>query len=128
VSSPGSVTYWIHQLKAGDQAAIQKLWEGYFHRLVGLARKRLAGAPRAAADENDVALSAFDATANRAWWLHVQGYFRESAGGASRQLPKTISLRIARRQALRPATIRQWAAICRDEFGPPLRVVSSDEP
>jgi DNA-directed RNA polymerase specialized sigma24 family protein len=66
VSSPGSVTYWIHRLPAGDQAAYQNLWEGYFHRLVGLARKRLAGAPRAAADEEDVALSAFDSFFRRA--------------------------------------------------------------
>jgi DNA-directed RNA polymerase specialized sigma24 family protein len=36
------------------------LWEKYFHRLVGLARKRLRDAPRRAADEEDVALSAFD--------------------------------------------------------------------
>jgi DNA-directed RNA polymerase specialized sigma24 family protein len=58
----------IHQLPAGDQAAIQKLWEGYFPRLVGLVLKRLklAGARRAAADENDVALSAFDSFFRRA--------------------------------------------------------------
>jgi DNA-directed RNA polymerase specialized sigma24 family protein len=56
----GSVTYWIHLLKAGDQAALEKLWEGYFRRLVGLARARLRDAPRRAADEEDVALSAFD--------------------------------------------------------------------
>src|SRR5262249_27742204 len=36
------------------------LWERYFRRLVGLARERLRGLPRAAADEEDVALSAFD--------------------------------------------------------------------
>jgi DNA-directed RNA polymerase specialized sigma24 family protein len=66
VSSTGSVTHWIHQLQAGDQAAFQKLWEGYFRRLVGLARKRLQGAPRAAADEEDVALSAFDSFFRRA--------------------------------------------------------------
>src|SRR5262249_8234365 len=59
MSSPGSVTCWIHQLKAGDQAAVQRLWESYFGRLVGLARRKLQGAPRAAADEEDVALSAF---------------------------------------------------------------------
>jgi DNA-directed RNA polymerase specialized sigma24 family protein len=60
MSSPGSVTYWIRQLKADDQAAAQPLWEGYFQRLVGLARKKLQGTPRRAADEEDVALSAFD--------------------------------------------------------------------
>jgi DNA-directed RNA polymerase specialized sigma24 family protein len=59
MTSAGSVTYWIGQLKAGDPAAAQKLWEGYFQRLVSLARTRLQAAPRRAADEEDVALSAF---------------------------------------------------------------------
>jgi DNA-directed RNA polymerase specialized sigma24 family protein len=58
--SPGSVTYWIGQLKAGDPEAPQRLWESYFERLVRLARGRLRAAPRRAADEEDVALSAFD--------------------------------------------------------------------
>src|SRR5262249_31713849 len=39
--------------------AAQKLWERYFRRLVGLARLWLQDAPRRAADEEDVALSAF---------------------------------------------------------------------
>jgi DNA-directed RNA polymerase specialized sigma24 family protein len=60
VSSPGSVTVWIARLKAGDAAAAERLWQGYFRRLVGLARHKLQGRPRAAADEEDVALSAFD--------------------------------------------------------------------
>jgi DNA-directed RNA polymerase specialized sigma24 family protein len=64
--SVGSVTCWIRQLQAGDQAACQKLWEGYFQRLVGLARKRLREAPRCGADEEDVALSAFDSFFRRA--------------------------------------------------------------
>ena len=38
MTSAGSVTYWIGQLKAGDQVAAQKLWEGYFEKLVRLAR------------------------------------------------------------------------------------------
>ena len=56
----GSVTFWLGRLKAGDPTATQKLWEGYFQRLVRLARGRLQAAPRRAADEEDVALSAFD--------------------------------------------------------------------
>ena len=52
----GSVTRWIEQLKTGDPLAAQKLWERYFQRLVGLARKKLLDAPRQAADEEDVAL------------------------------------------------------------------------
>ncbi len=55
-----AVTLWLGQLQAGDSAAVRPLWEKYFRRLVGLARARLRDAPRRAADEEDVALSAFD--------------------------------------------------------------------
>jgi RNA polymerase sigma factor (sigma-70 family) len=61
MSSSGSVTAWIDQLRAGDRAAAQLLWQGYFHRLVGLARAKLRGRlPTAMAGPEDVALSAFD--------------------------------------------------------------------
>jgi len=60
MSSAGSVTTWVEQLRAGDRAAAQRLWERYYPRPVGLARKKLRGLPRRAADEEDVALSAFD--------------------------------------------------------------------
>lgn len=59
-SDDGSVTRWIGQIQGGDQAAAQHLWDRYFRRLVGLARKKLQGAKRVVADEEDVALSAFD--------------------------------------------------------------------
>src|SRR4051794_40964675 len=58
--STGSVTHWLDQLQAGDPAAAEKLWDSYFRRLVALARAKLQGVPRRAADEEDVALSAFD--------------------------------------------------------------------
>jgi DNA-directed RNA polymerase specialized sigma24 family protein len=58
--SEGSVTHWIDQLKAGDRDAVQPLWERYFRLLVARARAALGAAPRRAADEEDVALSAFD--------------------------------------------------------------------
>src|SRR5215475_9960850 len=57
---PDDVTLWIEQLKAGDRASVQPLWERYFQRMVQLARQRLRAAPRRLADEEDVALSAFD--------------------------------------------------------------------
>jgi RNA polymerase sigma factor (sigma-70 family) len=60
MSSFGSITAWIDQLRAGDRAAAQHLWQSYFHRLVGLARQKLRRAPRGMADEEDVALSALD--------------------------------------------------------------------
>lgn len=54
------VTEWLGRLKAGDSGAAGQLWAGYFPRLVALALNRLRTAPRAAADEEDVAVSAFD--------------------------------------------------------------------
>jgi DNA-directed RNA polymerase specialized sigma24 family protein len=56
----GSVTRWVGGLKAGDPEATRQLWERYFADLVRLARARLRDAPRAAADEEDAALSAFN--------------------------------------------------------------------
>lgn len=56
---PGSVTTWLDELKRGQPHAAQPLWERYFARLVALARGKLAGLPRRVADEEDVALSAF---------------------------------------------------------------------
>ena len=55
----GSVTRWLGELQAGDAAAAQPLWERYFRRLVGLARKKLRNAPCPGADDADVVLSAF---------------------------------------------------------------------
>ncbi len=60
MTATGSVTHWIGQLKAGEHAAAQKLWEGYFQKMVALARHKLQGLPRRATDEEDVALSAFN--------------------------------------------------------------------
>jgi DNA-directed RNA polymerase specialized sigma24 family protein len=61
-SDQGSVTRWVGELKEGDGAAAQPLWERYFARMVELARAKLRAARRSdpAGDEEDAALSAFD--------------------------------------------------------------------
>jgi DNA-directed RNA polymerase specialized sigma24 family protein len=66
MSSDVSVTRLIGMLKQGDRVASQQLWEAYFGRLVGLARARLKNTVRRVADEEDVALSAFDSFFRRA--------------------------------------------------------------
>ncbi len=57
---PGSVTIWIEALRAGNQEAARQLWRRYFESLVRAARSKLQSRARRAADEEDVALSAFD--------------------------------------------------------------------
>jgi RNA polymerase sigma factor (sigma-70 family) len=59
VSNGQSVTTWIGLLRGGDHEAAERLWERYFQRLVTFARGKLHGVSRRAADEEDVAISAF---------------------------------------------------------------------
>jgi RNA polymerase sigma factor (sigma-70 family) len=66
MSDHGSISLWIEGLKAGDQQAAQRIWERYYHRLVGLARKKLGDSPRGAKDEDDVVQSAFKSFCLRA--------------------------------------------------------------
>jgi DNA-directed RNA polymerase specialized sigma24 family protein len=58
----GSVTCWLGNLREGDLAAAQPLWERYFSRLVTVARGKLKKLRRSTAgeDEEDAALSAFN--------------------------------------------------------------------
>jgi DNA-directed RNA polymerase specialized sigma24 family protein len=55
----GSVTTWLHALTQGDDDVAQHIWERYFQRMVELARNKLRASSTRAADEEDVALSAF---------------------------------------------------------------------
>ena len=61
-----SVTQWIHQLKEGERAAVQKLWEGYFSRLVRQAQRWLRRTSMKVVDAEDIALSAFKSFCLRA--------------------------------------------------------------
>ena len=55
-----TVTQWLADLAEGDDDAAQKIWNGYFGKLVSLARRKLGGVPSRDADEEDVALSAMN--------------------------------------------------------------------
>lgn len=55
----GSVSTWLDHLRAGDCSAAEPLWNEYYPRLVGLARKQIGKFPLAGADEEDAAVSAF---------------------------------------------------------------------
>jgi DNA-directed RNA polymerase specialized sigma24 family protein len=69
------ITVWITGLKAGDAAAAEGLWHRYFPNMVALARRKLAGSPAGASDEEDMALSAFDSLCRGA----AQGRFPKLA-------------------------------------------------
>lgn len=58
MSTDGSITRWIADLRRGDDAAAGGLWAAYFARMVAVAGRKLAAAGRGADDE-DAALSAF---------------------------------------------------------------------
>ena len=66
MSSADSISRYVAMLKRGESEAAERLWGTYVQRLVELARARIGAAPRRAADEEDVALSAFDSFCRRA--------------------------------------------------------------
>ncbi len=57
--SNGSITMFLNQMMAGDEAAVSTLWQRFLPRLLGLARKTLANRPQRMADVDDAVQSAF---------------------------------------------------------------------
>ncbi len=66
MTQDGSISCWLGAIQAGDEDAAQQLFQRYFLQLVKLARQRLRHAPPRAADEEDVALSAFNSFCHNA--------------------------------------------------------------
>jgi DNA-directed RNA polymerase specialized sigma24 family protein len=66
MSAEGSVSRWLGPLQQGNPDAAQELWQRYFLNMAKLARQVLRQRPLRGADEEDVALSAFDSFCHNA--------------------------------------------------------------
>jgi DNA-directed RNA polymerase specialized sigma24 family protein len=76
--APGdSITPWLSLLRDGHPEAAQRIWDRYFARLIGLARKKLGGRRFGIADEEDVAISALNSFCRNA----REGRFPQLADG-----------------------------------------------
>jgi DNA-directed RNA polymerase specialized sigma24 family protein len=76
--APGdSITPWLSLLREGHPDAAQRIWDRYFARLIGLARKKLGGRRFGIADEEDVAISALNSFCRNA----REGRFPQLADG-----------------------------------------------
>ena len=90
------------------------LWQAYFRRLVALARDRLRGTSRRAADEEDVALAAFDSFYRRA----ERGQFpdledRDDLWRLLFVLTVRKAVDLARREARQPGRDDPGRSLCR---------------
>jgi RNA polymerase sigma factor (sigma-70 family) len=136
VSTSDDFTRWLSHLAGGDPQAAQRLWDEYSHKLVAFARRKLADAPRRAADEEDVALSAM------ASFCRALGDGRFPGIAAPADLSKlllTITARKVCAQYRRDHALKRGGGLVRgesaldvrDEAGDPLRgidVVLGREP
>lgn len=71
--SEHSVTMMLSNLKAGDEQAAYEIWNRFFDRVRGLAKKKLGRLPSRVAEDEDIALSAMHALYQGA----QEGRFRE---------------------------------------------------
>ncbi len=78
MSQSDSIIEILDELRAGRDQAAEKLWQDYFHKLVGIASQALGNSPRAMADPEDVALSAFKSFCERT--KHQVGVFADLQG------------------------------------------------
>ena len=121
----GSITHWLGDLRGGDLAAAQPIWERYFGRLVVLARGKLQRQrlPRAEADEEDAALSAFNSFCAGV----AQGRFPQLADREDLwRILMTITVRKAYAQVQRQKRLKRGGGRVVEEAA--LRGQSGDSP
>ncbi|HZZ80298.1 MAG TPA: ECF-type sigma factor [Gemmataceae bacterium] len=110
--NPGSISQAFQELRDGDGAAAARLWERFFPRLHGLARKALAGRPQRAADADDAVQSAFATFVRRA----QQGVFGPVLDRDDLwSLLGVIAVRKARKQVRRESAAKRGQGRILDE-------------
>lgn len=120
-----SVTQLFEKFRTGDAVAARRLWEHYLPRLLGLARRTLAGRPQQVADADDAVQSAF-----ASFWQRVErGDFPGRLDRADLwNLLGLFTVRKALRQARRQRAQRRGGGKVLDEAdlarpdGTPLRL------
>jgi hypothetical protein len=65
-------------------------------------------------EEMPVILILFDASRRRAYWLHVQGYFREEATRQPKKGAKTVRVRVPMRQPVNRRAIAKMRDLKRE--------------
>jgi DNA-directed RNA polymerase specialized sigma24 family protein len=107
-----SVTRWIADLSAGDEAAANQIFSQFFQKTVRLARRNLATSRRRVADEEDVALEAMASFFRRV----ADGQFSdlEDRCGLWRLL-STITIRKAAAQTRRERRLKRGQGMVRGE-------------
>jgi len=108
----GSISQAFRELQAGDGKAASPLWERFFPRLLGLARKALIGRPQKAADAEDAVQSAFASFVIRAQHgAFGVGLDREDLWS----LLGVIAVRKARKQVRRERALKRGQGRVLDE-------------
>ena len=92
--------FLFQDLQAGESQAARQVWDRFSERLVNEARRRMRGSPRRAVDEEDVALSAFEAFFQGV----ADGRFDKSASLGPINRANLSSMTYARQRSLK----RHW--------------------
>lgn len=93
----GSVTGFFNQVRQGDRSATRQLFQRFFPRLLGLARKTLAGSPQRMADAEDAVQGAF-----LSFWRQAErGDFGDMHRDSLWRLLAVMTVRKARKQLAR---------------------------
>jgi len=74
-----------------------------------------------------VLLIVYDARADQAWWLHVQGYAAANRRWNRQQLAETISVRLPLGQVVNPEAARVFAGIRAGATASTFRLVHEDD-